>query len=557
MSADCAASARAAMVARLEAAGHLGPGPVREALLALPREVLMPQAYIRRSTLDERPPRWDLLDWSEPGDREELLAVLYGGESVLIQHDGEPLVDRPAGGRSGGAITSMSTVMGLTVSVLEELDLRAGQRVLDVGTGAGVTAAVACHVCGDTTVVTLDRDPNVAVAAQARLGALGFRPTVVSGNGESGWPAGAPYDRIFVSFALPSVPEALVDQLAPGGVLLMHITTESPSWPALAVVSRGPDGRISSRLRAVEFAHRAAHGRRQIFLSPAFRERIAARRTDGGTEVQQFRSSDVPPPEEARGFWLALDALHPGLVQHRGVDDLVIGAPGCGSWMAASPDGSGAYAVTAAGPRNIWTEIHQTALRWRDAGEPEVYRLDLEPDGTQRVNAGHGESALAWQLPAPRDTATEGNAMSTPPREKDALSASPNGSLRSGGCLCWRIRFTVTGTPDYPHTCSCTHCQRLSGGPMMSWVSFPLSGLTWTGDGGEPAWHYTWPDSRRGFCPDCGSQLCALDDGASSIAITFSALDDASGLVPVNQSFREDAVTWLPPVPDTQHSKVT
>ncbi|MYT16953.1 hypothetical protein GTY76_32130 [Streptomyces sp. SID4951] len=133
--------------------------------------------------------------------------MLYGGESVLIQHDGEPLVGRPAGARSGGAITSMSTVMGLTASVLEELDLRPGRRVLDVGTGAGVTAAVACHVCGDTTVVTLDRDPNVAIAAQARIGVLGFRPTVVSDNGESGWPEGAPYDRIFVSFALPSVPE--------------------------------------------------------------------------------------------------------------------------------------------------------------------------------------------------------------------------------------------------------------------------------------------------------------------------------------------------------------
>ncbi|MFK0264737.1 protein-L-isoaspartate O-methyltransferase [Streptomyces angustmyceticus] len=407
MSADHAASARAAMVARLEAAGVLGPGPVREALLALPREVLMPQAYVRRSTLDERPPRWDLLDWSEPGDRTELLAVLYGGESVLIQHDGEPLVGRQARARSGGAITSMSTVMGLTASVLEELDLRAGRRVLDVGTGAGVTAAVACHVCGDTTVVTLDRDQNVAVAAQARLGALGFRPAVVSGNGECGWPHGAPYDRIFVSIALPSVPEALVDQLAPGGVLLLHITTESPSWPALAAVSRGPDGRISSHLRAVEFAHRAAHGRQQIFLSPEFRERIAARLADDGAETRRFRSSEVPPPEEARGFWLALDALHPGLVQHRGVDDLVIGAPGCGSWMVARPDDAGEWVVTAAGPRNIWTEIHQTALRWRAAGEPGTYRLDLQPDGTQRVSAGHGECAVSWQLPAPRDGAAQ------------------------------------------------------------------------------------------------------------------------------------------------------
>ncbi|MFF8789418.1 GFA family protein [Streptomyces sp. NPDC015125] len=144
--------------------------------------------------------------------------------------------------------------------------------------------------------------------------------------------------------------------------------------------------------------------------------------------------------------------------------------------------------------------------------------------------------------------------MTTPPRGDEPMGMSADSPLRSGGCLCRRIRFALTGVADYPHTCSCTHCQRLSGGPLMSWVSFPLSGLTWTGEGGEPVWHYTWPDSRRGFCPDCGSQLCALDDGANSIAITLSALDDASGLVPVNQSFREDAVSWLPQVPDAQHS---
>ncbi|WP_250405179.1 hypothetical protein [Streptomyces cellostaticus] len=53
------AAARAAMVARLEESGALGPGPVREALLALPRQILMPQAYVRRSAPDETPPAPD------------------------------------------------------------------------------------------------------------------------------------------------------------------------------------------------------------------------------------------------------------------------------------------------------------------------------------------------------------------------------------------------------------------------------------------------------------------------------------------------------------------
>ncbi|KUJ43326.1 glutathione-dependent formaldehyde-activating protein [Streptomyces albus subsp. albus] len=136
------------------------------------------------------------------------------------------------------------------------------------------------------------------------------------------------------------------------------------------------------------------------------------------------------------------------------------------------------------------------------------------------------------------------------------MTTPPDTTVRTGGCQCGKIRFDVTGAPDYPHTCSCGHCQKLSGGPMMSWVSFGFAGLTWTGEGGEPRWHYTWPDSKRGFCPDCGSQLCALDDGATSIAITFSALDDSRDLMPVNQSFSNTAVAWLPQIPATQHGIV-
>ncbi|MFJ6479129.1 MULTISPECIES: GFA family protein [unclassified Streptomyces] len=131
------------------------------------------------------------------------------------------------------------------------------------------------------------------------------------------------------------------------------------------------------------------------------------------------------------------------------------------------------------------------------------------------------------------------------------MATSSSTTSRTGRCQCGEARFEVSGEADYPHLCSCGHCQALSGGPVMSWVSFPLDTLRWTGAGGEPRWHYTWPDSRRGFCPKCGSQLCALDDGADSIAITLSALGNPADLIPVNQSYRESAVPWLPCVPDT------
>jgi protein-L-isoaspartate O-methyltransferase len=300
------AAARAAMVAELEEKGYLRPGPVRDALLVLPREALMPQAYVRRSAPGEEPPRWDLLDWAVARDRPELLGLLYGGASVLVQHDGEPLLGRARRSRSGASITSMSTVMGLTAALLEELDLRPGHRVLDVGTGAGVTAAVACRVCGDRGVVTLDRDRHLTDAASARLEGLGFRPLVVCGSGDEGCPAQGPFDRVFVSYAVERVPSALVEQLAPGGRLLAHVTTASPSWPALAVVERTTDGKLLAELRAVEFAHRAGHGMHRIWLDEEFRRRMA---TEPGTWTQR---SMLAPPRGHRPWLLAGGRPSPG-----------------------------------------------------------------------------------------------------------------------------------------------------------------------------------------------------------------------------------------------------
>ncbi|MDN3260839.1 protein-L-isoaspartate O-methyltransferase [Streptomyces sp. CSDS2] len=388
------AAARTAMVVELEARHGLRPGPVRDALLALPREGLMPQAYVRRSAPGEEPPRWDLLDWSAPQDRPELLGLLYGGGSVLVQHEGEPLLGRARGTRSGGSITSMSTVMGLTACLLEELDLRPGQRVLDVGTGAGVTAALACEICGDRGVVTLDRDRHLTDAAAHRLAGLGFRPQVVCGPGEHGVP-GREFDRIFVSYAMERVPSALVDQLAAGGRLLVHVTSASPSWPGLAVVERTADGRIAAELRAVEFAHRPGHGMERIWLSEQFRQRINA---EPGTWTQ--RSMLAPPADADRGLWLAADHLLGGLVRDFSAEHLVIGAPGCGSWLRVEPVSDRRWNVTTQGPRDIWKELQDLAARWRAAGSPSRYRLHVDPDGGQRAASACGR--LSWTLPALR-----------------------------------------------------------------------------------------------------------------------------------------------------------
>ncbi|MGW4325978.1 GFA family protein [Nocardia sp. NPDC004573] len=118
--------------------------------------------------------------------------------------------------------------------------------------------------------------------------------------------------------------------------------------------------------------------------------------------------------------------------------------------------------------------------------------------------------------------------------------------MYEGGCLCGQIRFRADAEANWPHLCSCEHCQKLAGGPVTAWVDFPLETFAWTGNGGEPTWYHTYPTTKRGFCPNCGSLVAAIDEGGDAMGITMMALDDHSALTPVHQSCKDNAVPWLP-----------
>ncbi|MGV9934006.1 hypothetical protein ACWDY4_26050 [Streptomyces olivaceoviridis] len=95
------------MVERLEADGVLTDVRLREALLSVPREVLLPQAYVRVSDPGVEPIEWRLLDGAHPKDRTEWLDLVHSGESVLLQRDGERLDALVRGPVTGGHMTSI------------------------------------------------------------------------------------------------------------------------------------------------------------------------------------------------------------------------------------------------------------------------------------------------------------------------------------------------------------------------------------------------------------------------------------------------------------------
>lgn len=118
----------------------------------------------------------------------------------------------------------------------------AAPAVLDVGTGSGYQAAVLAAM--GARVTTIDRDEVLAAHARDLLASLGLAVRSVIGDGSDGYPPDAPYDAIVVAAAAPAIPPPLLDQLAPGGRLVIPI---GPAGMQDLTVAWVEDGQVATR----------------------------------------------------------------------------------------------------------------------------------------------------------------------------------------------------------------------------------------------------------------------------------------------------------------------
>ncbi|MEO3973902.1 methyltransferase domain-containing protein [Streptomyces sp. CAU 1734] len=206
--AEPAAEARRAMVRLITAGGGLADPEWRLAFEEVPRHLFVPYWFVSRGG------GWERL-WREDPDRIRRERWLSGA-----YRDG-PLATRVR----DGELISSSSQPSLMALMLEALEVRYGDAVLEIGAGTGYNAALLCHRLGDSRVTTVDMEPEITDSARAHLAAAGYRPAVITGDGARGCPQRAPFDRIIATCTLPWIPYDWLPQCRPGARILAPLST--------------------------------------------------------------------------------------------------------------------------------------------------------------------------------------------------------------------------------------------------------------------------------------------------------------------------------------------
>jgi len=180
-----------------------------------------------------------VLDAMRKVPREQFLPVGQG----VFAYDDSPL---PIG--EGQTISQPFVVAYMA----EYLDLRGGEKVLEIGTGSGYAAAVLAEIA--SKVYTIERIEALADMARQSLDAVGYENVHVRcGDGTLGWPERSPFDGILVSAGAPDVPETLKRQLRIGGRLVIPVG-QGRSYQQLVRISRVEENEwTSEELIAVRF----------------------------------------------------------------------------------------------------------------------------------------------------------------------------------------------------------------------------------------------------------------------------------------------------------------
>lgn len=113
-----------------------------------------------------------------------------------------------------------------------------------------------------------------------------------------------------------------------------------------------------------------------------------------------------------------------------------------------------------------------------------------------------------------------------------------------GGCHCGAVRYTLSARPEASMICHCRTCRRISGAPVVAWISTTTDALTFTK--GKPARYASSPGVQRQFCAACGAQLTYAGPGyGDAIDVTTASLDDPDAFPPTHHSWLSHDIAWI------------
>ncbi|MFC5816927.1 methyltransferase domain-containing protein [Nonomuraea harbinensis] len=361
---------------------------IADAMRAVPRHLFIPSVALTC------PPDEPVRIIDREADPEDWWDAVYSDNSIVTQLD-----DGATDIRTGsGDYTSSCSAPGIVAMFLELLDPEPGTRVLEIGTGTGWTAALLCHMVGETNVTSIEVDPVVAEQAAKNLSEAPFQPHLIVGDGAEGCAARGPFDRVHITCGIRTVPYTWITQARPGAVL---------------VAPYSPRFQTDFQLRLVVTPSGVAHGRFPDFASYMMMrsQRSVPARQLHETENKHHLTTRVDPRTivcAPAGADLAIGAMT-GLTAHDSDNPdedgechrIWVSDPrDPESWAVAiwRPD-SEEYQVFQVGDRPVWEEVTDAYFRWVGWGEPgyDRFGMTVGPDG-QRIWLDRPEHPLTGCL---------------------------------------------------------------------------------------------------------------------------------------------------------------
>ncbi|MEV7910252.1 ATP-grasp peptide maturase system methyltransferase [Streptomyces griseus] len=374
---------RTALANALAEDGTLTDPGWRDAAEAVPRELFLGSYFTE--VANSAPTAFRPVHQGEDG----WLEGVYTDRTLITQLDGRVRPGDVTDGSVTGDPTSSSTLPSLVLRMWQQLEVEAGQRVLEVGTGTGYSTALGAHRLGDERLTSIEYDPVVGRAAAAALTSAGYAPRLVIGDGLRGDPDAGPsaYDRLIATCSVRYIPMAWLHQVKPGGKILVTLSGWSYASGLALLTVTGP-GTATGRLLPgyTSFMLARPHDRPPRPALPLL----------PGAE----RPSRIDPAVVGTwtGGWVA--QLAAPAAERMGVGpEQILWDVSTGSQARTAPGPDGGWTVVQRGPVRLWDRV-ETAIRlWQGAGEPyqEGFGITVTAD-RQRVWIG-SDDGTGWDLP--------------------------------------------------------------------------------------------------------------------------------------------------------------